>query len=94
MEDYKKAEQLHRRSLAIREKVLGTEHPDVAGSLDSLAGLYLIKEEYDKALPLIEKALLINEKVLGAEHPNVASSLDNLAEFYLSKESTARRSRL
>ena len=34
------AEPLIKRSLAIREKVLGPDHPDVARSLNNLAELY------------------------------------------------------
>lgn len=34
---YAEAELLHKRSLAIQEKSLGPEHPDVASSLDNLA---------------------------------------------------------
>ena len=34
------AEPLHQRALAICEKALGPEHPDVAMSLNNLAALY------------------------------------------------------
>ena len=34
---YAEAEPLHRRALAMREKALGPEHPDVAQSLNNLA---------------------------------------------------------
>ena len=37
--DYEGAKPLYERSLAIREKVLGPDHPDVASSLNNLAGL-------------------------------------------------------
>src|SRR5262245_49314352 len=37
---YPDAERLSARALAIREKILGPEHPDVAQSLDQLAALY------------------------------------------------------
>ena len=37
---YTDAEPLFQRSLAILEKALGPEHPDVAGSLNNLAELY------------------------------------------------------
>jgi tetratricopeptide (TPR) repeat protein len=37
---YTKAESLHQRALAIFEKALGPEHPDVATSLNNLALLY------------------------------------------------------
>ena len=36
---YAEAEPLYQRSQAIREKVLGLEHPDVAQSLNNRAGL-------------------------------------------------------
>lgn len=36
---FTEAEALHARSLAIREKVLGPEHHDVAASLGNYAGL-------------------------------------------------------
>ena len=37
---YEQAESLYQSSLAIREKILGKDHPDVATSLNNLAGLY------------------------------------------------------
>ena len=37
---YAEAEPFYKRSLAIREKALGPEHPDVGTSLNNLAGLY------------------------------------------------------
>jgi tetratricopeptide (TPR) repeat protein len=37
---YAQAEPLLKRSLAIREKALGPDHPDVAISLNNLAALY------------------------------------------------------
>ena len=38
--NYAKAEPLYERSLAIKEKVLGLEHPHVAISLNNLAMLF------------------------------------------------------
>ena len=37
---YTEAEPLYKRSLRIREKALGTDHPYVATSLNNLTGLY------------------------------------------------------
>src|SRR5437667_998388 len=70
---------LLQRALAIREKTLGPEHPDVAASLDNLAGLYRVQGKYREAEPLYRRALAIEERTLGREHPVVAASLDNLA---------------
>ena len=79
---YEEAIPLAERALAIREKVLGLEHPDVAQSLGNLAEIYRAKGDYRRAERLHQRALAINEKALGAEHPSVAISLNNLALVY------------
>ena len=79
---YVEAGPLFQRSLTIREKVLGPEHPDVATSLNNLAALYRAQGKYEEAEPLYQRSLTILEKVLGPEHPNVATSLNNLALLY------------
>ena len=76
---YTEAIPLAEKVLAIREKVLGSEHPDVATSLNNLAFLYFLQGNYIKAEPLYFRSLAILEKVLGKEHLDVAQSLNNLA---------------
>jgi tetratricopeptide (TPR) repeat protein len=83
---YGEAEPLYRRSLAISEKVLGSEHPDVAGTLNLLAVLYRSQGRYVEAEPLHQRALAIREKALGPEHPDVADSLNNLGGVYYSQD--------
>jgi tetratricopeptide (TPR) repeat protein len=80
--DYKGAEPPLQQALALREKALGPDHPDVATSLNNLAELYRAQGRYSEAEPLYQRALAIYEAVLGAEHPNVAASFNNLAELY------------
>jgi tetratricopeptide (TPR) repeat protein len=72
------------RSLAIREKELGANHPDTATSLNNLAGLYRSTGRYAEAEPLYVRSLAIREKELGANHPSTATSLNNLAGLYRS----------
>ena len=81
--DYAKAEPLYQRALAIREKSLGPEHPDVAVSFNNLAILYSGLGDYAKAESLHQRALAIHEKSLGPEHPDVATALNNLAILYI-----------
>jgi tetratricopeptide (TPR) repeat protein len=57
------------RSLGIREKELGPNHPDVALSLNNLATLYVAQGRYQEAEPLYAQAASIYEKVLGPDHP-------------------------
>ena len=73
------------RSLAIFEKSLGSDHPNVAFSLNNLAELYRAQGRYADAEPLHKRALAIREQALGPEHLDVASSLNNLAGFYLAQ---------
>jgi CHAT domain-containing protein/Tfp pilus assembly protein PilF len=79
---YDEALRLAERALEIRERLLGTEHPDVATGIDGLAGVYFDRGEYVKAEPLYLRALAIREKALGNDHPATAESLNNLAAVY------------
>ncbi len=80
---YSEAITLAERALAIRKKILGKEHPDVAASLNNLAGLYSRQGRYAEAEPLYLQALEMIKRLRGEQHPGVASILNNLAELYL-----------
>lgn len=67
------------RALRIREKILGPEHPDVAGARVSLGNLLLETGNLAGARLEFERALAIMEKRLGPDHPTVAATMDNLA---------------
>ena len=67
------------RALDIREKILDGNHPDIAKSLNSTAGLYVDQGKYAEAEPLYRQSLDIREKVLEQDHPDVATSLNDFA---------------
>jgi len=69
---------LGERSLTIREKFFGPEHPHVSVSLNNLGNILKIQGDYGRARSHLERALAIRETVLGSEHPDVAASLNNL----------------
>src|SRR5262249_32750614 len=48
---------LAKQALAIREEVLGPDHPDVATSVNTLALLYNDQGNYAEALPLYQRAI-------------------------------------
>ena len=79
---YQEAEPLYQRSLAILEKALGPDHPEVAATLNNLAALYCSQGRYAEAEPFLRRSLAISEKALGPDHPSVATTLDNLAGLY------------
>jgi tetratricopeptide (TPR) repeat protein len=76
------AEPLYGRAIAIGEKTLGPEHPDLAIWLNNLAGLYRDTGRFAEAEPLYGRAIAIGEKTLGPEHPTLAAQLNNLATLY------------
>jgi serine/threonine protein kinase/Tfp pilus assembly protein PilF len=76
---YTNAEAMHREALALRKKLLGSEHPAVAKSLSNV-GISLWRQgKLAEAEILIREALVMQKRLLGSEHPNVANSLNNLA---------------
>jgi eukaryotic-like serine/threonine-protein kinase len=79
---YEEAEALYVRGLAIREKVLGSDHPDMTASLNNLASLHQVTGSYEEARALYERGLAISEKALGSEHPDVGMSLNNLGNVH------------
>jgi CHAT domain-containing protein/Tfp pilus assembly protein PilF len=85
MGKYSEAEPLYKLSLAIDEKRLGPDHPNVAVSLNNLAAIYLYQGRYADAEPLLKRSLAIGEKTLGPDHPYVAAFLNNLASLYESQ---------
>lgn len=77
----KQAISLWGRVLAIEEKRLGPEHPDIATILNRLSFLYLFTFEYKKAEEFAANSLAVRERALGAEHPETATGLINLANI-------------
>jgi tetratricopeptide (TPR) repeat protein len=73
------AQPLLERALDIRERVLGTNHPDTALSISNLGVVLRELGESDTARPLLERALEVRGRLLGPDHPNTARSLNNLA---------------
>jgi tetratricopeptide (TPR) repeat protein len=67
--------------------VFGVHHPDVAASLQALAGIYDAQHQYDIAEPLYQRALAIQEQTLGAEHHDLAASLQALAAMQVNRSS-------
>jgi len=57
------AESFLKRSLAIRENLLESNHADIAQSLNNLAALYHDLGQCQQAVPLYERALHIRQKV-------------------------------
>lgn len=68
--------------LAMRERVLGSEHPDTLRSMTKLASAYYRQGRYEEAAKLERGVLGMRERVLGSEHPNTLTSMISLARAY------------
>jgi tetratricopeptide (TPR) repeat protein len=68
------------QALALREALLGQEHPDVARALNTLGNVDVARGELDLALAHHTRALAIRERVYGHENFDVATSLRNLGD--------------
>jgi tetratricopeptide (TPR) repeat protein len=77
--DFAGARPCYERALAIREKTLGPEHPDMRHVSTTLPACTRPRTTLRGARPLYERALAITEKAIGPEHPDTANSLSNLA---------------
>ena len=77
--NYVEAEKEHRAVRAIRERVLGLEHPDSMKSRNNLALVLRAQGKYVEAEQENRPVLGILERVLGSEHPDTLKSRMNLA---------------
>ncbi|KAJ4179575.1 hypothetical protein NW767_014587 [Fusarium falciforme] len=75
---YEEAEQVTRRALEGREKVLGREHPHTLTSVNNLGLVLQSQGKYEEAEQMHRRALEASEKVLGREHPDTLTSVGNL----------------
>ena len=81
--EYDKALEHYQKSLAIKLKQMGPEHPLVAASYNNMAYVYKAKKDLAKAKEYWEKAYVIRLKTLGPNHPrtkNAKAELDALKE--------------
>lgn len=69
---------LAERVVALRERLLGPDHPELATSLMNLAWVLEDLGEFAQARPLHERVLAIEERAVGPAHKDIAQALMNL----------------
>jgi Tetratricopeptide repeat len=85
--DLDEAEAMHRRALAIRERLEGAQHPELAVPISNLATTLLAAGRAIEAEPLARRALALAEGALEPDHPNLEALRANLR----AAEATARK---
>ena len=82
---YERALEDDKIALAILEKALGPEHPELAQYLNSMGSTLFSLNEFDRALETYRRALQIWERSLGTQHPEVAMVLNNMGSVLIEK---------
>ena len=83
--EYDKAIEYFEKSLAIRVKVHGDQHPSTGLTYNKLGVVWSDKGEYDKAIEYYEKSLANRVKVHGDQHPSTGVSYNNLGLVWSEK---------
>jgi tetratricopeptide (TPR) repeat protein len=82
-----------RRSVEIRERAAGKDHPAVAADVAALAAILDGQGKHEEAERLYKRAIAIFEKKLGKEHFEVAFNIAQLAVLYQSSDRYAEADR-
>ncbi|HSS21118.1 MAG TPA: tetratricopeptide repeat protein [Pyrinomonadaceae bacterium] len=69
---------LAKRSLEVREKILGPDHELVQVSRLNLSEIYTVTKKYGEALKLVEQLVKTHEQKIGPEDPGLALYLGKL----------------
>ncbi|RKL05191.1 hypothetical protein BFJ70_g17144 [Fusarium oxysporum] len=80
--NYRMAEDLSKKAVKARTKLLGEEHPDMLTSMANLALICWNQGRWKEAEELQAKVLLTRKRVLGEEHPDTLAIMANLASTY------------
>ena len=80
--DHQEELKYYMEALEIRERVLKTDHPEVARSYNNVGVSFDELGDHEQALRYKLKAVEIWEKVLEADHPDLAISYNNVGVTY------------
>ena len=92
--DETRAVQYFEQALALEERTLGADHPDLVPVLTALADLRLKSQRYSDAQTLELRILTIERRAYGAHHENVLVTLSKLADLYQASGDTVALDRV
>ncbi|CAF0754538.1 unnamed protein product [Adineta steineri] len=75
---YEEAHTFYEKSLALYQKTLHSNHPDLASSYNSIGAVHDSMENYPKALLSLEKTLKIQQQLLPSNHSTLQQRRKNL----------------
>jgi tetratricopeptide (TPR) repeat protein len=75
-----------KEAIAIWQVVYGTDHPNIAIALSSLATVHAIRHQYAEADKLLQRAMEIDQRLLPAGHVQIGLDLNNAAMFAVQRK--------
>jgi len=75
---YEEALENHKQALAIRKRVYGKEHPDVAQSYHNIGVIFRFQAKYEQAMEHLYKSLAIRKQLYGKGHSDIAESYHHI----------------
>jgi tetratricopeptide (TPR) repeat protein len=75
---FDQAEQHYRRTVELRERILGKEHADTLSADNNLGNLYREQGRFGEAEPILTSVLSVRQRVLGQDHPDTLVTMANL----------------
>ena len=91
---YPRAESLLRQTSEIRQRTLGSEHPDSLRSKALLARVLVDEAQYSQAEKLFRETLDIQRRVLGPQHSDTLGSMNGLASVLFAEGRYAEAEKL
>ncbi|MBI4229127.1 MAG: CHAT domain-containing protein, partial [Deltaproteobacteria bacterium] len=79
---YAEAEQVLKKVIDIKMRILGKDHPDLAIAISNLGMVYQGAGRYDEAETLYKRSLELMERAHGVNHPDVAKMIERVASLY------------
>ena len=84
--DFLESERIHLQSVALRERDLGSDDPDLATCLNNLALVYTDRFDFKSAEPLLKQSLEIMQRAVGRDDEDLLPVLNNLGFTYVRSE--------
>lgn len=85
-QQYEQAERTWRKSLSMREQILGDRHPSIAPRLKDLARLVMHDKRFDETEQLLKRMVDILQADAGSDRTDVATAQHILADFYVNQQ--------
>jgi tetratricopeptide (TPR) repeat protein len=80
------AESALRRAIDVWEKLLGSEHPNLAAALSNLSSLERARHHYPQAERLLQRALEMDRKLLPAGSVRIGLDLNNAGTLFAARK--------